>query len=57
MGRDGSAFVLKQGDAFETLATNKLEDGFDASPVIVGRSLLLRGHKFLYHIADDATTR
>jgi outer membrane protein assembly factor BamB len=52
VGRDGSAVVLKQGDELQTLATNKLDDGIDASPAIIGNSLLLRGHKYLYHIAE-----
>jgi len=39
-GRDGTTAVLKHGPAFELLAENKLDDGFDASPVLVeaGRS-------------------
>jgi hypothetical protein len=31
---------------------NKLDDNFHASPVIVGRQLLLRGFKFLYCIEE-----
>jgi hypothetical protein len=33
------------------LAVNELEDGFDASPVVVGDELLLKGNNFLYCIA------
>jgi outer membrane protein assembly factor BamB len=46
--RDGTALVLKQGNTVEVLATNRLDDHFDASPVAVGRQLLLRGHENLY---------
>ncbi len=49
--RDGAVAVLKAGPAYESLAVNTLDDGFDASPVIVGERLLLRGHKNLYCIA------
>ena len=51
LGRDGGALVLKKGDKAEVLATNKLEDRFDASPAIVGNQLFLRGKKNLYCIA------
>ncbi|HYE98023.1 MAG TPA: PQQ-binding-like beta-propeller repeat protein [Planctomycetota bacterium] len=47
-GRDGTTLVLKAGPAFEILATNRLGEGVDASPVLVGRQLLLRGAKNLY---------
>ena len=51
VGRDGGAVVLKKSEKIEVLATNKLDDGFDASPAIVGNSLFLRGKKNLYCIA------
>ncbi len=51
VGRDGNAVVLKDSDKVEILATNKLNDGFDASPVIVGNQLFLRGKQNLYCIA------
>jgi hypothetical protein len=37
------------------LATNRLDDGFSASPVPVGNRLLLRGHSFLYCIEEKKT--
>jgi outer membrane protein assembly factor BamB len=49
-GRDGTTLVLKQGDQFEVLATNRLDDPIDASPVAVGKQLFLRGEKYLYCI-------
>jgi outer membrane protein assembly factor BamB len=50
--RKGAAVVLTTGDDFEVLATNTLDDGFDASPVVVGDSLILRGRETLYRIAE-----
>ena len=51
-GRNGVTVVIKQSDKFEKLATNPLEDKFDASPAIVGKDLFLRGHEYLYCIAE-----
>ncbi len=51
-GREGATVVLKQADTLEILATNKLDDGFDASPAVVGKELFLRGHEHLYCIAE-----
>jgi outer membrane protein assembly factor BamB len=50
--RDGTTVVLKHGPALETLAENKLSDGFDASPALVDREIYLRGYKHLYAIAE-----
>ena len=50
-GRDGSTIVVKAGPAFEVLATNTLDDGFDASPALVDNEIYLRGRAFLYAIA------
>ena len=50
-GREGTTVVLSGGDAFELLATNTLDDGFDASPVVVDDAIYLRGREFLYCIA------
>jgi hypothetical protein len=49
-GRNGPTVVLKDADKLEVLATNTLDDPFDASPAIAGNDLLLRGHKWLYCI-------
>jgi outer membrane protein assembly factor BamB len=51
-GRDGTTVVLKHGTAFEVLAENTLDDGFDASPAVVGRELYLRGYRYLYRISQ-----
>lgn len=45
---DGVCLVIKAGDTYELLQSNKLDDDFHASPVIVGDKLLLRGFKSLY---------
>jgi outer membrane protein assembly factor BamB len=52
VGRNGATVVIRQSDKLEVLATNQLEEKFDASPVAVGRDLLLRGHEFLYCLAE-----
>ena len=51
IGRGGNAVVLKDGPAFEVLATNQLEDRFDSSPAIAGNDLYLRGRSMLYCIS------
>ncbi len=50
-GRGGKAMVLRPGPALEILAENALDDGFDASPAIVGGDLYLRGRRFLYALS------
>ncbi len=54
-GRDGSFAVLKPGTTVEILAKNKLDDSFDATPVPVGKELLLRGQKHLYCIVETGS--
>ena len=53
LGREGACVVIRHGPRFEILATNRLDDDFSASPVIVGKDLYLRGHKYLYCIASE----
>jgi outer membrane protein assembly factor BamB len=50
--RRGNCSVIKEGTVFSVIAQNKLNDNFDASPVVVGNDLLLRGYKSLYCIAE-----
>ena len=50
-GRDGLTLVMRHGSAFEVLAKNKLDDGFDASPALVDNEIYLRGYQYLYSIA------
>ena len=52
VGRDGTSLVIKDSDKLEVVATNKIDDKMDASPVIVGDQLFLRGHNFLYCVAN-----
>lgn len=49
--QNGATLVLKDSDNIEVLATNTLDDRFDASPAIVGKEIYLRGAKSLYCIA------
>jgi outer membrane protein assembly factor BamB len=49
--RDGNSLVLRNGPEFEVLAQNRLDDGFDASPALVGDEMYLRGHRNLYRIS------
>ncbi|HLJ97052.1 MAG TPA: hypothetical protein VKU02_28065, partial [Gemmataceae bacterium] len=50
--REGTTLVLKAGDSPQVLATNRLDDPMDASPVVAGRQLFLRGEKYLYCIEE-----
>jgi outer membrane protein assembly factor BamB len=50
LGQEGTAVVLKHGPVFEAIATNKLDDRFDASPALVDREMYLRGYRNLYSI-------
>jgi len=42
--------VLRHGPKFEVLATNHLDDGFDASATLVENEIYLRGYRYLYSI-------
>jgi len=50
--RHGTTLVIRQGPKYEVLATNTLDDGFDASPALVGSEIFMRGYKYLYAIAQ-----
>ena len=52
LGRNGVCYVLQDGVEFKVVSINQLDDNFDASPVIVGDELYLRGLKNLYCIAE-----
>jgi outer membrane protein assembly factor BamB len=49
-GRNGVSLVLKDADQLEVLATNRLDEKIDASPVAVDQELFLRGQEYLYCI-------
>lgn len=47
---NGKTTIIKPGRTFELLAVNQLDDGFMASPAVVGRSLIMRSKEHLYRI-------
>ncbi len=49
-GQQGTFYVVKHGPRFEILAKNSLDDNFIASPVVLGKQLILRGYESLYCI-------
>ena len=51
-GRNGTSLVLKPTGKAEVISTNKLDEKFDASPAIAGNELFLRGHEYLYCLAQ-----
>ncbi|MBC8876661.1 MAG: serine hydrolase [Planctomycetes bacterium] len=56
-GRDGTILVLQRSSELKVLATNHLDDEFDASPALAGNQLFLRGKRFLYCISQDSKRR
>lgn len=50
--REGRSVVIAPGDKFESLAENQLDDGFMASPAIVGDAFVLRTRSHLYRIEE-----
>ena len=52
VARGGTTVVIKNSGKLEILATNKLDDGFDASPAVAGKELFLRGRENLYCISE-----
>jgi outer membrane protein assembly factor BamB len=52
VARGGAAVVLKASDKLEVLASNQLDEQFDASPAVAGKQLFLRGQQSLYCIAE-----
>ncbi len=52
VGRNGTSLVLKNSGAFDVLATNRLDEKFDASPAIAGKEMFLRGHEYLHSLAE-----
>jgi outer membrane protein assembly factor BamB len=50
---EGDVVVLRLGDTFEVLATNRLADqSFIASPAIVGGDIYLRSRTHLFRISE-----
>jgi outer membrane protein assembly factor BamB len=52
LGQQGTTAVLKHGPSMEILATNALDDKFDASPALADQEIFLRGYKNLYCVAE-----
>lgn len=52
VGREGKTVVIKDDTTLDILATNTLDDHFDASPAAAGRQLFLRGHESLYCLEE-----
>ncbi len=50
--RAGTTVVLKAGNTLDVLSINKLNEPIDASPVLVGKQLFLRGESALYCIEE-----
>ncbi|MBX3437287.1 MAG: PQQ-like beta-propeller repeat protein [Planctomycetaceae bacterium] len=53
VGRDGTSLVLQAGTELNVMATNRLDDRFDASPALVGNEIFLRGKQNLYCIGPQ----
>ena len=53
ISRKGVTTVFRHGSKYEVLAINNLDDNFDASPVITGDQIYLRGHEYLYCISKE----
>src|SRR5262245_24437766 len=51
-GREGTTLVIRSGPKFQVLATNVLDDAFDASPALVDNEIYMRGLRSLYCIAE-----
>lgn len=52
VGREGITQVIRNAATFEVVATNTLDDKFDASPAIAGNELYLKGKRYLYRISQ-----
>ena len=52
--RSGTTTIIKSSDEYEVVAINKLDEVLDASPVVVGNELYLRGRSHVYCIARSA---
>jgi len=51
-GREGTTIVIRNAPTYQVLATNELQDGFDASPALADGEIYLRGSRYLYCIAE-----
>ena len=51
--QEGKVVVFKAADEFKLVATNKLDAPFNASPAVIGNSLILRTETHVYRIAKS----
>ncbi len=56
LDRGGHAVVIKKSTRIDLVATNQLDDKFDASPAVAGNELFLRGKKYLYCLEEKSLT-
>jgi outer membrane protein assembly factor BamB len=49
--------VIEAGRSFKVLSENLLDDGFMASPAVVGNALILRTRTHLYRIEEVRSPR
>jgi len=52
LGEEGEGVVVRPGEDMKIIATNKLDDGFMASPALDGKSLYLRTRSHVYRIGE-----
>lgn len=53
-GRDGTTLVYQHGSKPQLLATNSVGEPVDASPVMVGKKMLIRGSGHLFCVQEEA---
>ncbi len=53
-GRDGTTVVIEHGPELKVIAVNKLDEGIDASPAILGNEMYLRGESHLYCVTRSS---
>jgi len=56
-GRNGVTSVVELSEPYGTLATNRLDESFSASPAVVDHAIYLRGEAFLYRIEAPTAGR
>ena len=52
--REGQTVVIKRSDVFEEIARNQLDEGFMATPAVVGDAFLMRTRTHLYRVESAA---
>jgi outer membrane protein assembly factor BamB len=53
VSRGGATLIIDSKNLPKVIGLNVLDDRFSASPIAVGRQLLLRGEKFLYCLEES----